>query len=441
MKKILALLMIVCFLASTTISYAGGFDANTLFFIDGDGTIKLVFNPASNVTWNWPTADGTASQYLQTDGSGNLTFASGGATAWDDISNPDANKTLTYSTYTSLFTGASTAADQWTFRGTGNFGDVSVVKIESLTGNPTDGTVLEVVAHDANVDPLVVTAQGGNGLTVGQDGNTAVTGNLAVTGTWTIDAVAASTAGSTLTLDGSNAGGVNIGSISTGGITMSATTTIADGKDVTIGEGILTIDNDQATETALTITSDATTSGGGISVTSLASTTNGKAIKAVADDVTSGDVLYLESSATGMTTGNFINAYNGATTVFEVGLYGAITIAGNAATDVLTVTAGNLQMTNGDIDVDEGKLEIDTTANESSYIKRNQATTTTPILEIEETNASGDNPAILIDQNATAAGSYGIEVDTAGGTAAYLNLEAAAGNGIVFATPASYTGR
>ncbi len=429
-----------------------------------------------------PSADGTAGYQLTTNGSGTLSWAAAGGTmAWDDLTSPDANKTHAFTTFTSLFTGTSTVADQWNFQGLGAFGDISVMRVEQITGNPTNGTVLEVVAEDANVDPLVVSASGkANAFVVGQNtgvvtvagvaegttavsvtagdvnltdgdvvlqsGDIGVTGNLVISGTASIgtilmDGVTAATGGATLALNGDGAGGINIGATSTGGITFSRATTVADTRDLTIGEGVLTVDNDQVNETALVITSDATTTGGGLGITSAVTTTSGKAISVVANDVTTGDLLYLESSAAGLTTGNFINAYNGAATVFEVGLYGATTIAGNAATDILTITAGNLQMTNGDVDMDEGKLEIDTTTNESSYIKRNQATTTTPVLELEETDASGDNPILLIDQNATAAGSYGMEIDSAGGTAVLVSAEATTGDGLEFSTPASYTGQ
>jgi hypothetical protein len=120
--------------------------------------------------------------------------AAGAATAWDDLTSPDANKTHAFTTYTSIFTGTGTAADQWNFQGLGAFGDVSVMRVEQKTGNPTDGTVLEVVAADANVDPLVVSSSGQAGaLIVGQNDGTVTTngpfvaaGALTATGAATI---------------------------------------------------------------------------------------------------------------------------------------------------------------------------------------------------------------------------------------------------------------
>lgn len=145
------------------------------------------------VSYAWPAADGSAGYQLTTDGAGTLSWAAaGGASscAWDDISNPDANKTITFGTYTTLLTGAATAGDQWTFRGTGNFGDVSVVKIESLTGNPTDGTVLEVVSHDTDADALLVVANSATRIQVYGSGNVDIVGGTgALTFTdWSITA-------------------------------------------------------------------------------------------------------------------------------------------------------------------------------------------------------------------------------------------------------------
>lgn len=118
-----------------------------------------------------------------------------------------------------------------------------------------------------------------------------------------------------------------------------------------------------------------------------------------------------------------------------------VTLTGGAGSDALILTAGHLQMTNGDIDVDEGKIEVDTTTDETSYIKRNQAATTGPVFEVEETNSAADNAVLLIDQNATAAASYGLEIDSEGGTGIHFAAMVAAGDGILFDVADSYTGQ
>lgn len=130
-----------------------------------------------------PTADRTITFQ---DGSGTVAFTSDvstAATAWNAITDSVADTTIDMSTFTQLFTTSAVSGDMFTVRGVGNFADISVMKIESLTGNPTDGTVLEVVAHDANVDPLVVSSSAQAGvLTVGQAGNVAIIGATGITG-------------------------------------------------------------------------------------------------------------------------------------------------------------------------------------------------------------------------------------------------------------------
>lgn len=135
------------------------------------------------VTYTLPSADGTVGQQLTTNGSGTLSWAGPGtATAWDDISNPDANDTITFGTYTMALTGSQTAADGFTIENTGNFGNISVLKVQQITGNPTDGTVLEVISADTDADAMVVTANSVDVLKVNGAGTLTVTGATGITG-------------------------------------------------------------------------------------------------------------------------------------------------------------------------------------------------------------------------------------------------------------------
>lgn len=181
------------------------------------------------VTFTMPTADGTNGQVLQTNGSGALSFTSAGAaTAWDDLGAPDAAKTHAMTSFAQTFTSTKTDGDMFNFQGLGAFGDVSVVRIESKTGNPTDGTVLEIVSHDANVDPLVVSSSASAAaLVVGQDGNTAVGGTLAVTGNTTMTGTL-TVNGTSLTGDGATAMSGFTRTIAPGGAEGTVTVTAAD---------------------------------------------------------------------------------------------------------------------------------------------------------------------------------------------------------------------
>lgn len=104
-----------------------------------------------------------------------------------------------------------------------------------------------------------------------------------------------------------------------------------------------------------------------------------------------------------------------------------------------TFTAGSLTLTDGDIVITEGKITVDSTVDETSYIKRNQAATTGVLFELEETNAAADNITFLIDSNATGAvGSMQIDHE---GTADCLTITSlAASASLIKATAEAATG-
>lgn len=107
-----------------------------------------------DTAYTWPSTDGTATYVLQTDGSGALSWvanAGGGATAWDDITVPDANTSLDMTTYTTTWDFGG-AVDMFTFEFTSAFADVSGLKLEQKTGNPTDGTIFEIEMADSDPD-------------------------------------------------------------------------------------------------------------------------------------------------------------------------------------------------------------------------------------------------------------------------------------------------
>ena len=163
-------------------------------------------NPTDGSGWLY-TKDkaGTSALYFEND-AGSVSEIAVTATAWDDIGDPDAAGTVAFTTFAQTLTSTKTDGDMVNIQGLGAFGDVSVVRIEQKTGNPTDGTVLEVVAADANVDPLVVSSSAQeNALVVGQNAGTVaiaaaatVGGTLAVTGAQTLTGLTTCTAGAVL---------------------------------------------------------------------------------------------------------------------------------------------------------------------------------------------------------------------------------------------------
>ena len=197
---------------------------------------------------------------------------------------------------------------------------------------------------------------------------------LSSAGALTCISIADSATNATLQVNGNGTGGVNIGSTSTGSITLGAATTLSSALlftitgtagstyfditagDATITDGSLAItDNDQAAALVITNNTYSTTTAGIVDINS-SSLTTGYGITFVANGVTSGTMLYLESSAAGF-SGNYILCHDGAATDFSVGLYGAVTIAGNGGSDVLTLTAGDAVISDGSFtltDADNG---------------------------------------------------------------------------------------
>jgi cytoskeletal protein CcmA (bactofilin family) len=183
--------------------------------------------------------------YFITDGGVATNLLAATTTAWDDIGAPDSAATIAMTTFGQTLTSTKTNGDMFNFQGLGNFGDVSVVRIESKTGNPTDGTVLEVVSHDADVDPFVVSTSGQAGaFKVNQDGtvsiigNTGITGDLSVSGSLTYgtlyqSAIASAASGNTnLTINAAGTGTITVGGTSTGATIFPNTVTMTGNVDI-----------------------------------------------------------------------------------------------------------------------------------------------------------------------------------------------------------------
>ena len=161
----------------------------------------------------------------------------------------------------------------------------------------------------------------------------------------------------------------------------------------------------------------------------VSSVTTGNCLHITADDITSGSMIELDNDQAGSFTGEYIRCFDGAAQDFAVKLHGEIEIAGSDGSDMLTITAGDIQ-------VDDGKIEVDCDSDLTTYVKRNQAVTTGPVVEIEATNAGDDQPCLLIDHNSTG-DVNAVALTTAGtGYAVSATLGNTAGEGleVIFAT-------
>ncbi|MHC4316899.1 MAG: hypothetical protein ACYSW3_31040 [Planctomycetota bacterium] len=101
--------------------------------------------------------------------------ATAGSPTLDTIGAPEAAWGITLQdTETVTWTTQTTATDQFNFVATGNFVDISIVKIEQSTGTPTNGTLLQLSTADnvSAVDQLLITDGSDDYVTfnMGEDG-------------------------------------------------------------------------------------------------------------------------------------------------------------------------------------------------------------------------------------------------------------------------------
>ena len=219
------------------------------------------------------------------------------------------------------------------------------------------------IFENASNDVQITTSTGANLTIAPAGGTTTVTGDMIVSGTASVgtvaqDALVAASVGSTIT-DADNAA------------------TVA-------------VTNNTITTAAL------------VDLVSTSLTT-GKGISLVTNGLTSGSMVYLENSVSGF-TGKYIQCYDGSADDFSVGLAGLTTIAGTATgTDALVVTAGDVQVTAGKIDVDDGALTLDTAQDYACNLTRNNATATAAWVTIKDDHASATSAALAVIHDGTGA--------------------------------------
>ncbi len=271
----------------------------------------------------------------------------------------------------------------------------------------------------------------------------AFSGNVSVTGAFKQDAlVPASAAPTTITLDGAGAGGATIGGTSTGTVTLGGGATLVNlpaATDLTLAGGVISL-TDTANSAILTATNNTVTTGNLISLTANAQTSGNGVSYTSNGAVLTGSAFYAGITDGAGFTGYYFRAYDGAADDFAVKRYGAVTIGGLASTDMITVTAGDLQLTAGDVDVDLGILTIDNTADEANRIARNNAVGTAAVLEVEQTHVTG-GIGLLIDQKSTTAAHYGINFTSAGATHEHFTANGAAGDVALIDVTDAWTGQ
>jgi len=145
--------------------------SNEVMRIDADGTVGIGTSAPSGVldteggdvfigtgTLTNASADDDLSVEgnLEVDGViyGDGSGLTGVAKAYNEIGDPDGDGTIAFTDYTNAWTSTETGSDFFTIDNSGAFGDVSLMKI-STSGNPTDGTMFEIVNTDGDVDSII----------------------------------------------------------------------------------------------------------------------------------------------------------------------------------------------------------------------------------------------------------------------------------------------
>ena len=343
--------------------------------------------------------------YFQDDAGSATNLLAGTSTSWSDIGDPTEDTTITFAdNEITVFSLADTNEDMFTIKGIGAFGDVSVVRIEQATGAATDGTVLEVVAADSDVDPLVVSASGkANALVVGQD-----------TGVVTIAGVAEATSALIIT-----AGDLLI---SDGDIHVDAGDALFD-EDVDV-VGDLTLTGDLVGGTGLINYDNFDVDASG-NVAAVGGTFSGN-VSAV-DGTFSGNMSVtgtfqqdaLAPASPGAVTITLDGSGTGGVSIGTVAGTGAITLGGSA-------TAVNLPST-VDLTLAGGDLTITDTANADMVTFTNNTMTTADLLTLTAGGTRTSDNVVEIADSATTATTMGITANaqTSGNGIHYSNSGAA----------------
>ena len=262
----------------------------------------------------------------------------------------------------------------------------------------------------------------GNTWSVSSAGSALLVG---ITGCDTIVAAA------NLALDATGTGTIAIGGTSTGTVTVTpalvatASVTItgsADSDVFVITDGDALIDDGHL---SITETDTATPA---INIAS--SATGGNPLEIVADALTGGAAIYVDSdngaSFTG--TGGYLNFYNGTASVFHVGQYGALTILGNAeGTDAITCTNGDITLTDGalvitagaftytagDMAMGDGSVSITDADNANTLVVVNNTITTADLVDMSSTSIT-TGALMKLNSNAATADGEVLEIISAG---------------------------
>ena len=341
--------------------------------------------------------------------------------------------------------------------------DASVFHINSTGAHSTSGTVkfLEIsvgsetigtpigmeVEMGANTDSALTVTVGAvtlsdGALTLTSGALTLTSGGLTMTdGAFTYTAgdmtmsdgslsITDADAATTLTIVNDSVATADLVSISSTGITTTGAMMKINANAVTHDGMILELisaGDTTATPTGISLTIDDVTTGEakGIDVVMAGATTTAKGISVTMDALTTGDMLYLDNGGGSITgDGKYINCNDDDTSDFSVGVAGLTTITGSSSgTDALVLTAGDIllssghiDMTVGDLTLVDGSVNITDADNAGSLVVVNNTLTTGDLVDISSTSISTTGAMMKINANAATHDGMILELVSAGDT-------------------------
>lgn len=240
--------------------------------------------------------------------------------------------------------------------GTSTTGDCNLIAV--TTASTSAGDALQITGNGlvAGTSTLINLIHGTSVLGAGNS-MLRITSTGSDTGTTTgclVDlASSAATAGTLMlitsaTLATGKALVMDLNGLTTGmGLSIAHTTSVIANGGSLMSLSSTSVDTSTTTGCVLNLIGSGSTSGTQVLAT-FAALTDGKGLRMVANALTSGIMLDLESSDAGF-AGNYIRCYDGAAVDFSVGEDGRLVIAGAAGIAAVTVTAGDITTADGAI--------------------------------------------------------------------------------------------
>lgn len=186
------------------------------------------------------------------------------------------------------------------------------------------------------------------------------------------------------------------------------------------GSNMLTITNGDVllSNGSITLTDDDNASA--LVVNNNTITTNTTPVALISStSLTDGVLFRLDADGLDANAGSYFDVDDSGSSMFSIKTKGATVIAGNDG------GTASLTQTKGDHIISDGCIEVDADSTIDSHIKRGATGSSTPVLTIENTHATGTGYALLVTQAAASGASGGISI-TNKGTSPVLSVAAGA---------------